>query len=156
MKKILICLFIMMFITESVYCLNVDGFKDIVKAIGKDDISVIYQGKEVGRFSKEQFTTLIKSSDFYEKMTIAEKNNKVNVILKDNPWKVKLGDTFKSSMDIIWIAEDGTTLKTMTVDISLQTDKRGQAFLIYQDLCVFLFPGAVLVIILLILLLTIK
>lgn len=156
MKKLLICLFIILFVTESLYALNTDGFSTIMKTAGKDDVSFNYKGQEIGRMSKAQLEAMINASEFYQKMTAIEKKGKVYAILKDNPWDIKVGSTFKSSMDIVWEDSDGTILKRITVDVQLMVDKKNQAFLIYQDVAVYLFPAAILVIIILILILTVK
>ena len=156
MKKILIYLFIMLFVTESVYAMNADTFKNILKSAGQDDVNFFYKGKEVGRISKDKFDAVIKSADFYDKLTKAEVAGKVTVILKDSPFTIKAGETFKSTMDITWTDTDGTVLKKITVDFILQTDKGNQVFLVYREMAVYLFPASVLVIIILILILTLK
>jgi hypothetical protein len=156
MKKLLICLFTILFLTESVWALNADNFINIMKDMGKDDVSILYQGKEIARYSKQQFIESIKAQDFYSQLTKAEKLGKINVVLKDNPWTIVAGNTFTSSMDIIWIGEDGKELKKITVSITIQTDKQNQIFLVYKNLCIYLFPASVFIIIILIILLSVK
>ena len=76
MKKILICLLAILFLTESVFALNTDTFKDMLKSAGQDDVNFFYHGKEIGRISKQKFETVMKTEDFYNKLTKAETNGK--------------------------------------------------------------------------------
>lgn len=156
MKRILIILFCILFTVESVWAMNSTEFAAVTKNMGKDFVSITYKGEELNRMSKAQFEALIKSAEFYDKMIDAEKNKKVSCVLKDDPWSIKVGTTFKSSMDIIWWNQDGTILKKVTVDIQLGIDKKGQAFLIYSELTIYLFPAVLLVAIVLALILIFK
>lgn len=167
-KKIMVYMLAVMFLSSSLYADGFDriatenGFRDFdeialkVKDKEKNEVQVMWDGKVIGTYTKEQFSAIIDAADITNKLTLAEKNSKVFVVLKDNPWKVKLGSKFESSMQIIWKDEDNATLKTINIDMTLMTTPDGRAWLIYKDISAILFPVMTLVVLILLLVIFIK
>ena len=167
MKKILIYLFCFLFVSQSIFTQSIyaqqwdmhpEVFMSAVQGIkdSKNDVIITYQGTELSRMTMADFQTMLKSTDFLDKLTQAEKNARVYIILADNPWKVTLGKKFESTMKIIWKDENNKILKTISVDMTLQTDPEGRAFLLYKDVSCVLFPVMSVVVLVLIVILLVR
>jgi hypothetical protein len=167
-KKITVYMLAVMFLSSSLYAdgfsriATENGFRDFdeialkIKEKEKDEVQVMWDGKVIGTYTKEQFIEILNAAEITNKLTIAEKNSKVFVVLKENPWKVKLGSKFESSMQIIWKDENNQTLKTISIDMTLQTTPDGKAWLIYKDISAVMFPVMTLVVLILLLVIFIK
>lgn len=156
MNKIFSIILIICFSYTSVFAITEQEINDIKKKYGQGEVFVFYGMKPVGVWNKAQFEALIKGAEFESKITKAEKEGKVQVNLKDDPWKVKLGSVYESKMTITWKDEDGVVLKTVTVDIKLQTTSDGKIFAIYKDVAAIAAPVLLIIVFVLVFILVIK
>jgi hypothetical protein len=146
-----------MFASQSVWAITDAEIKEIQKKYGQGEVFVFYGKKPIGVWTLPQFEAMVQGDEYMSSLTKAEKEGTVNVILAKDPWKVKIGEVFESKMDIVWKdADNGKVLKKVTIDVKLKATQDGKIFVIYKDIAAIAFPVALLVILVLIIIITVK
>ena len=92
-------------------------------------VSIVYQGQVIQTLTVSQFTVLITSAGIYSEELSAEKKNRVYIRLTKSPWEITLGETFISDAIITWVDSKGKVIKTMTIEISLDRQKKDSFWL---------------------------
>lgn len=107
MNKVLFVLFFVLLLTKGCDALH-----------AKEDNNIyIYQNKKVvGFFTKEEFTSLVNNSDLYVSEIEAEKQDRVEIVVLDSPYKIEKENKYKARFSITWKDEKGKILKEVTLD----------------------------------------
>jgi len=131
----------------------------IVNASTKTDANLIYiynEGTLVGTMTINEFRALVKDAKSYNEILKAEKEGRIKVVLKDNPWKLDLkGSVFTTYLTIYWKDTQGKQLKKVVIKITLDVPKEGKKMsklrVKYRDIAEVVAPTSLFLLILLIL-----
>jgi len=127
--------------------------KKLTEVKKKEDVISIYRGTEkIGELSLDEFEAIIKASSSYEKILEAEKEKRVYVFFKDNPWELKPGKSVNTEVYIIWKDKKETPLKKVILKLTMEVPKEGQVMskirILYRDVAEIGFPVSVGILIL--------
>lgn len=121
----------------------------------ENDLNYLYfqhDGQVVGKVLMKDFQAMVLGAKEYLEILDAEANGRVKIELKDNPWSVTTGDTFKTDVKITWQTKDGQTTKEMIIGISMKTkiEPYSNMVVLYRDVASWGFPFSVVLNIILI------
>jgi outer membrane lipoprotein-sorting protein len=102
----------------------------------EQNIKMYYNEILVGEMSINEFDTLLKSAQLYEKEIKAEKNNKVKIHLKESPYNITVGSKFSTEIYITWEDEKNNVFKQINIShkITLKKEPLSEFRIIYRDI----------------------
>lgn len=113
--------------------------------------------KVIGKFTPEQYESLVKGADNYKELMLAQNENRVSIILIEEV-KETLTNQYKGKIKIVWKDAKGNEINYLISEINFQITNKGDAVvpewrIIYRDISEIGFPvtTGILIIILLIL-----
>lgn len=89
------------------------------KVVKGKEIDIFYKDQYVSSMSLTNYKILIDKADSKTKEQIAEEKGKVQIVLKDSPWDLGIGKSYKTSAQIIWTDENGKILKEIRMNIQI-------------------------------------
>lgn len=93
------------------------GLMQSCSLFGSSNDILVYQNKKiVGSFTKEEFTSLIQSADLYVQEIDAEQSKRVEIEVKDTPYKVEKENKYKARFSIKWKNADNKVIKEVVID----------------------------------------
>lgn len=92
---------------------------NILKASDTKGIVDVYHNNKI-QFSMtyDEFNLILQSANIYYKIIDAEKNNRVIIELKNNPWTLS-NQKYITEAYIVWLDKNNNQIKKITVEIKL-------------------------------------
>ena len=119
-----------------------------------NNIYITQSDKIIGRFTPEQFETLVQGADKYKEIMLAQVEKRVNIVCSE----IKETDTkgeYKTNIRIIWINKNNMEINFIEVELILNIDNDTSQNIpewriVYRDLSEIGFPitGGLLILIL--------
>lgn len=95
-------------------------FSATIKA---EPIKIYYKEKLIETMTVEQFQALIKGAKNYSEEIKAEKNNRIKIFLKDDPWNLIKDKKYVTYAYIYWYNENQEVIKKLELQIILKTSQ---------------------------------
>lgn len=118
-----------------------------------DYFELFHDGEKVGKISIEGFEEMRKAAGIKKEEWEAEKEGRVEVSLKDDPWEVTIGEKFVTEVTIVWKNKDGKEIKTIVLEqeFTIKKETMSSFRIFYRDIAEIGFPIAIIIIIIIIL-----
>jgi len=85
----------------------------------ENDIYIYQNNKVLGYFTPEEFKNLVNNADKQVEQIDAEKENRVEIKVLDNPYKVEKENTYKARFRIIWYNEKKEIIKSIDMESTI-------------------------------------
>lgn len=85
-----------------------------------EELDLYYKNEYVGSMKWSDYELIQESAKEHLKELTAEQKKRVKVQLTDSPWRIEIDQKYVTDAYIIWINEDGSELKKIKLQISLE------------------------------------
>lgn len=114
-----------------------------------EEVDIYYKNIYYGSLKKEHFVAMVKASNAYAELIEAEKEHRVVIILKDNPWEINTeGKIYTTDITIVWYNRKKEKVKEIVLKAELEIPKDGSKMpvwrKIYRDVSEVGFPLSII------------